>query len=365
MQDEAVSGSRSRDASTDAGRACALAPEHYHGAEALACDQRLVFERSWQLVGHSRQLADAGDSIGATIGRCPVLVVRGEDETLRAFANVCRHRAGPLVVCGGRDARALRCRYHGWTYDLEGRLRHAPEMGNAPDFHPEGVRLPRFRAAAWQGLVFVALDDRVPALEEVLAGIAQRISPIDLPAMEFAHRDTYTIDCNWKVYVDNYLEGYHLPYVHPGLSGILDYRSYRTELFAWHSLQHSPLSAEEALYGNGEAFYYFVYPNLMLNVLPGRLQVNRVLPAGAERCVVEFDYYYARDGRKPEAMQRDRAFSEEIQQEDIGICEAVQRGLASGRYEPGRLNPRRESGVRHFHQLLRRAYGDPQQPDTG
>jgi len=103
----------------------------------------------------------------------------------------------------------------------------------------------------------------------------------------------------------------------------------------------------------------------MLNVLPGRLQVNRVLPAGAARCVVEFDYYYARDGRKPEAMQRDRAFSEEIQQEDIGICEAVQRGLASGRYEPGRLNPRRESGVRHFHQLLRRAYGDPQQPDTG
>jgi len=365
MQDEAVSGPGPRDATTDASRARALAPEHYCGAEAIARDQQLVFEHSWQLVGHSRQLADAGDWVGATIGRCPVLVVRGEDETLRAFANVCRHRAGPLVVSGGRGARMLRCRYHGWTYDLEGRLRHAPEMGDAQDFRFEEVRLPRLRAAVWQGLVFAALDGPVPALEEVLSGIAQRIAPIDLAAMEFAHRDTYAIECNWKVYVDNYLEGYHLPYVHPGLSGILDYRSYRTELFAWHSLQHSPLSAEDALYGNGEAFYWFVYPNLMLNVLPGRLQVNRVLPAGPERCVVEFDYYYAREGRTPEAMQRDRAFSEEVQQEDIGICEAVQRGLASGRYEPGRLNPRREGGVRHFHQLLRRAYGDPRQSDAG
>ena len=357
MRDETVPGLSSPESMTGVAPARSLAPEHYCGAEALARDQRLVFERTWQLLGHVRQLVDTGQHIAATIGRTPVLVVRGGDGIFRAFANVCRHRAGPLVLSGGRGSRALRCRYHGWTYDLEGRLRHAPEMGDAADFRPEEGCLPRFRAGAWQGLVFVSLDDRVPALEDVLSGIVQRIAPIDLAAMAFAHRDTYTIECNWKVYVDNYLEGYHLPYVHPGLSGILDYRRYQTDLFAWHSLQHSPVSAGEELYGNGEAFYYFVYPNLMLNVLPGRLQVNRVLPAGPERCIVEFDYYYAREGYTPEAMQRDRAFSEEIQQEDIGICEAVQRGLASGNYEPGRLNPRRESGVWHFHQLLRRAYG--------
>ena len=330
----------------------------YTHPEVLERDLDLVIGRSWQMVGQAQQLAGDAGHVMAIVGRTPVVVVRGEDGALRAFPSVCRHRAGPLALSCDRGSRALRCRYHGWTYDLEGRLRHAPEMGGAPDFCLEDVRLPRLEAAAWQGLVFVAVDARgVPPLAELLAGIVERIAPINLAVMAFAHRDSYTIECNWKVYVDNYLEGYHLPYVHPGLSGILDYRSYRTELFPWHSLQHSPLSADESLYGKGEAFYYFVYPNLMLNILPGRLQVNRVLPAGPERCIVQFDYYYEGGGRTPEAMQRDREFSDEIQREDIGICEAVQRGLASGQYEPGRLNLRRESGVQHFHGLLRRAYG--------
>ncbi len=171
--------------------------------------------------------------------------------------------------------------------------------------------------------------------------------------MEFVRSDAYDIACNWKVYVDNFLEGYHLPYVHPGLSKVLDYRVYSTELFPWQSLQHSPLKANDGIYGDGEAFYYFVYPNVMLNIMPGRLQVNRVLPAGPDRCRVEFDYYYAPDSAARARIGRDREFSDEIQQEDIAICEAVQRGLASGHYEPGRLCPRRESGLWHFQNLLR------------
>jgi choline monooxygenase len=212
------------------------------------------------------------------------------------------------------------------------------------------------RVAEWQGLVFVCLDESVPPLEQVYAGIAERIAPIDLATMRFARQDAYDIACNWKVYVDNYLEGYHLPYVHPGLSKVLDYRVYKTELFDWYSLQHSPLRANDGIYGDGDAFYYFVYPNLMLNIMPGRLQVNRILPRGPDRCRVEFDYYYAPDPEAEARMDRDRGFSEEIQQEDIDICEAVQRGLASRHYQPGRLCPKREAGVWHFHNLLRRAY---------
>jgi len=337
-------------------RARALPASYYVGPQALDRDVECVLGQSWQLVAHERQLSGAGDHVVATVGRTPVLVVRGDDGALRAFANVCRHRAGPLALEDGRGARALHCRYHGWTYDLEGRLRHAPEMGGATDFHKEDIRLRPFRTGSWQGLVFVSLAGDGPALEEVYDGITGRIAPIDLSTMEFARRDTYEIACNWKVYVDNFLEGYHLPYVHPGLSRVLDYRAYDTELFRWHSLQHSPLRANDGLYGDGEAFYYFVYPNVMLNIMPGRLQVNRILPVGPDRCSVEFDYYYAADEAARSRIARDREFSEEIQQEDIAICEAVQRGLASGYYEPGRLCPRREGGVWHFHQLLREAY---------
>jgi choline monooxygenase len=340
----------------------ALEPECYLGAGTLERDFDRVFSRSWQLLAHESRLAAAGDHVVAGIGRTPLLVVRGPDARLRAFANVCRHRAGPLALCDGKGARALHCRYHGWTYDLEGRLRHAPEMGGARDFGARDICLPQFRVASWQGFVFVALDETSPPLEVVYGGIAERIAPIDLAGMEFVHSDAYEIACNWKVYVDNYLEGYHLPYVHPGLSKVLDYRVYRTELFPWYSLQHSPLRANDGIYGDGEAFYYFVYPNVMLNIMPGRLQVNRVLPAGPDRCRVEFDYYYAADAAARARVARDREFSDEIQQEDVAICEAVQRGLASGHYAPGRLCPRRESGLWHFQNLLRQAYAAPAVP---
>ena len=182
--------------------------------------------------------------------------------------------------------------------------------------------------------------------------------PIDLAAMRFHRRDSYDIACNWKVYVDNFLEGYHLPHVHPGLSKVLDYRAYDTELFPWHSLQHSPLRNSGDIYGDGDAFYYFVYPNVMLNIMPGRLQTNHILPLGADRCRVEFDYYYAQDDAALARIANDQAFSDEVQDEDIRICESVQQGLASGLYDAGRLCPKRESGVWHFHNLLRAAYGD-------
>jgi choline monooxygenase len=190
----------------------------------------------------------------------------------------------------------------------------------------------------------------------VYGGIAERIHPVDLGAWRFARHVAYDVACNWKVYVDNFLEGYHLPHVHPGLSKVLDYRAYETELFEWYSLQHSPLRNNEGIYGDGTAWYYFIYPNVMLNIMPGRLQTNRVLPLGDDRCRVEFGYYYAEDAAALARSANDERFSDEIQVEDIAICEAVQRGLASGVYEAGRLSPKRERGVWHFHQLLRSAY---------
>lgn len=338
--------------------ASALPARYYLGSEMLAMEQRAVFARSWQLVAHQQQLAEPGDHVVEKIGDVPILVVRGQDGVLRAFPNVCRHRAGPLALCNGKGARALHCQYHGWTYTLEGQLRSAPEMQDAADFDVQDIKLPPLRVHEWQGLMFVALDESVPPLEEIYAGITARIAPIDLSAMRYLRRDSYDIDCNWKVYIDNFLEGYHLPHVHPGLSKLLDYRAYDTELFPWYSLQSSPLRGDSDAYGEGQAFYYHVYPNVMLNIMPGRLQTNRVLPLGPHRCRVEFDYYYAQDQQAKSRIAADQSFSDEVQLEDVAICEAVQRGLASGFYDAGRLCPKRESGVWHFQNLLRTAYAE-------
>ncbi len=337
-------------------QARALPARYYFGEDMLAQEHDTVFARSWQLVAHQAQLAEPGDLVVEKIGKVPILVVRGKDGVLRAFPNVCRHRAGPLALCNGKGANALHCKYHGWTYTLEGQLRSAPEMQGAKDFEVGDIRLPPLRVHEWQGLVFVALSDAVAPFDEVYAGIVERIAPIDLSTMHFLRRETYDIECNWKVYVDNYLEGYHLPHVHPGLSKVLDYRAYDTELFPWQILQTSPLRDSGEIYGEGEAFYYQIYPNIMLNIMPGRLQTNRVLPLGPGRCRVEFDFFYAQDDKAQSRIARDAEFSDEVQLEDVTICEAVQLGLASGTYDAGRLCPKRESGVWHFHNMLRAAY---------
>jgi choline monooxygenase len=334
----------------------ALDPAYYFGDATHVLEQRVVFGSSWQLVAHRTELAEAGDHVLAEVAGTPVVLLRGADGVLRAFPNVCRHRAGPLVLCSGKGAGNLRCRYHGWLYSQDGRLLAAPEMQGAAGFHVSDVRLPSLQVREWEGLIFVALDGRAPAFEQVYAGIAERVRPVDLGSMQFLRRDRWDIDCNWKVYVDNFLEGYHVPMVHPALAQAVDYANYEVDVAEWHTLQHSPLRGSDAIYGTGEALYFFVYPNVMLNVMPGRLQTNRVLPLGPGRCRVEFEWFHAPTAAALARADNDRELTNGIQEEDVAICEWVQRGLASGHYEPGRLCPRREAGVWHFHQRLRAAY---------
>ena len=335
----------------------ALQARFYLGADSDALDRRAVFAKSWQLLAHASQLAEPGDHVVAEIAGVPLLLVRDEAGELHALHNVCRHRAGPLALCDGRGAKKLRCHYHGWTYALDGRLLSATEMHTAKDFPAERIRLPQARIAAWRGLVFATLDANQPSLGEVLDGMEARLGGHAIEGYVFHARECYDIACNWKTYIDNYLEGYHVPHIHPELNRMLDYRNYVIETSRWHSLQHSPLESGETLYGSGEALYWFVWPNTMLNVMPGRMQTNRVLPLGPERCRIVFDYFYPADSAGDDARRaRDRAFSDLVQREDVDMCERVQRGLASGSYVAGRLNPLRENGVHHFHELLRAAY---------
>lgn len=333
----------------------------YSAAEMPGIEAMAVFRNSWQYVTHESRIPVVGDYVLAEIAGVPLLVIRDSESSIRCLVNVCKHRAGPLATEDG-NVRKLRCQYHGWTYDLAGQLILAPEMDSSADFDPCDVHLDPVTCESWQGFVFVHLGAHVGeppvSVEMVFEGIQQQIKPIDLTQMSFHHRHVYSVNCQWKVYMDNYLEGYHLPYVHPGLSKMLDYRQYDTDLFDWYSYQYSPIQSGQGIYGEGQAHYYCVYPNLMLNILPGRCQLNLVIPTGPDTCDVYFDYFYQTNPNADTLamIEQDQAFSDEIQQEDITICERVQKGLASGTYQPGRLCTKREQGVWHFQELIRSAY---------
>ncbi|MBI3871899.1 MAG: aromatic ring-hydroxylating dioxygenase subunit alpha [candidate division Zixibacteria bacterium] len=296
-----------------------------------ALEQEQILARTWQGIGHVSRLENAGDCIVAVVADNPVLVVRGNDRMLRAFFNVCRHRGGPLATEDGH-CRMLQCHYHGWTYRLDGSLRGVPRWDRVDLFDKKDY-----------GLVRITRNGA-----SLLAG------------KSFFKRVVYDVRCNWKVYVDNYLEGYHLPHVHPELCSLLDVQKYVTETGEHHSLQYSPFQSGDSIYGSGgnEAYYFFIWPNVMLNIIPGRLQTNRVVPVCHDHCQVIFDYFYD-DVTSPEARQRadaDLEYSHKIQLEDIGICEHVQRGLGSRAYDRGRFSVECEEGVYHFQSLLKRAY---------
>ncbi len=338
-------------------------PSRYYFDEAvLAAENRAVFGRTWQLAGRAAQVADAGEYFTTTIADEPVIVVRGSDGVLRAMSNVCRHRAGPIAKGEGKRP-VLQCGYHGWTYALDGTLRTTPEFDGVAEFDRASCRLPQFQAAVWNELVFVNLDPAGESLDDFLGELLTDMPAHDYRGFRLARRKTWELECNWKVYVDNYLEGYHIPIVHPGLFRELDYPNYRTETKRMHSIQFAPTKRAERIRtanGDDQVRYFWLFPNLMLNVYPDNFSTNLIVPLGPNRTATIFDWYFADPDGSRQAIDDTVAFSDEIQIEDIEICEAVQRGLRSTTYDTGRYSPQRENGVHHFHCLyteLMRGFG--------
>ena len=339
-------------------RAETLPSSYYADAATLEKEHRDVFGRTWQLVGRAEQLAEPGSFFTATVGGELVVVVRGKDGAVRAFSNVCRHRAGP-VACGEGKRPAFVCGYHGWSYGLDGRLLATPEFAGVEGFDRDSVRLPQYRVDALGSLVFVNLDATAPPLREVYGEIAPLLEAAPRSAYRLAARKDWEVGCNWKVYVDNYLEGYHIPIVHPSLFRELDYQKYRTETKAWYSQQHAPVRRPERIRiteGEPEARYYWIYPNLMINVYADNFSTNLILPMGPRRTLTVFEWYFPDPDLRAD-VDATVAFSDEIQLEDIAICEAVQRGLESRSYDRGRYSVERENGVHHFHGLYAEAMG--------
>jgi choline monooxygenase len=336
-----------------------LHADWYHAESIASLERKHLFDKSWQYAGPESFISEPGSFCPIDVHGKPILLVKELNGDVRAFYNICRHRGGPIATRAGK-ARMLRCQYHGWSYKHSGELVGTPSFDGVKEFDPKCFGLKSVGLVNWRGLLFVQLDASGPSFESFFGDVATRPdTPCDIAQLKFFRRDVYRVKANWKLYVDNFLEGYHVGMVHPELATVLDTSNYVSETSRNWSLQHAPLQNRPNPYtqGSGAAHYYFVCPNFMLNMVPGRLQVNSVVPRGVHECDVVFDYFY--EELSPADLESkaktDRDFSDLVQKQDIDICEAVQLALNSGGYERGRYSVSEEKSLHHFHEWYRAA----------
>ena len=343
-------------------RALTIPAPWYTDERVAELERAAVFGRSWQVAGRADQLEHTGDFVTMEIAGEPIVVVRGADGRLRAFYNVCRHHAAAVVTEPSGQVTNFRCPYHGWTYGIDGALKGTPDFDGVCGFERAQNGLLPARVEAWENFALVNLDSEAKPLRFFLGRLIERVKPLKLSGLRFFERRSYELNCNWKVYVDNYLDGgYHVPHLHKGLNSVLEYANYTIENEDRYCLQSSPVKAstpgadaDAAATRQGDrAYYFWQYPNFMLNWYEGYLDTNLVVPLSVDRCRVIFDFYFAETDDATAAYKRQSiAVSHRVQEEDVAICEAVQRGLHSRAYHAGRLSVRREAGEHLFHRLL-------------
>lgn len=323
----------------------------YHAPEVHDAERRAVFGREWLSLGLAHPLDEPGSFVAECLAGWPLLVLRDHEGALRGFHNVCRHRAGPLVDEAAGQRRSLVCRYHGWAYGLDGTLLSARDSGLDPSELDDLDLLP-VRVEVWRGLLFACLDDDAPPVERWLGGFADACAGFGMEDWTAGPRRTHPIDANWKTYGDNYLEGYHVPLVHPGLNKAIDSSTYRVEVADGWARHH----AEPRDGSSSTGAWLWHWPNLGLNLYEHGMSVERWYPTSPTSCVLVLDHAF--DQSSGDVVERNRLdveSSDQICREDVDICEAVQRNLGAGAYDTGLLSPRHESGLADFHQRVRKA----------
>lgn len=324
-----------------------------------------VFYRGWRAVGYVDQIKDPHDYFTGRLGGVEYVVCRDGQGKLHAFHNVCRHHAS-LVASGNGHKSCFVCPYHGWTYGLDGALIKATRITDPQKLNIDEYGLVPINVAVCGPFVVVNLEEAVTVQVETdvdvvghhwLGSCFEMLSGLD-STLSYLCRHEYIIECNWKVYCDNYLDGgYHVPYAHRSLASGLKFETYTTEIFEKVSIQRCESSTAAAADGinrlGSKAFYAFVYPNFMINRYGPWMDTNLVIPLGPRKCKVVFDYFL------DASLKDDKAFienslkdSEQVQMEDIVLCENVQRGLESPAYRCGRYTANVEEAMHHFHCLL-------------
>ncbi|XP_059634565.1 choline monooxygenase, chloroplastic [Cornus florida] len=326
-----------------------------------------VFFRGWQAVGYTEQIKEPRDFFTGRLGNVEYVVCRDDNGIVQAFHNVCRHHAS-LLAFGSGQKSCFECPYHGWTYGLDGALLKATRITGIKNFNVNELGLIPLKVAIWGPFVLLNLEDEILPQQEAFGDIvgnewlgssSEMLSTNGVDSsLSFVCRREYTIECNWKVFCDNYLDGgYHVPYAHKGLASGLKLESYSTTTFEKVSVQRcdggSTESEDDFDRLGSKALYAFIYPNFMINRYGPWMDTNLVLPLGPRKCQVIFDYFL------DTSLKDDKAFiessledSERVQMEDVVLCEGVQRGLESPAYCSGRYAPTVEKAMHHFHCLL-------------
>lgn len=359
------------DVDADIRRAWTLPSRFYSDPAAHATFRERVFARSWHLVGDANRVGGAGSASPLRLLEgCldePLVLTRDDGGALHCLSNVCTHR-GNIVVEEACAARHLRCRYHGRRFALDGSLAFMPEFESVEGFPAASDHLPRLPLAQWGPFLFsglhpaIAFDDWIAPLRQRLAGL-----PIDALELDAGASRHYDVAANWALYCDNYLEGFHIPYVHPDLAKALDVKSYATELFPYASLQIGIAAPGEMTFdlpdahpdaGRGVAAYYFwLFPNMMFNVYPWGVSINVVMPRGVDATRVAYVTYVGDPSKRGRGAGGDL---DKVEMEDEAVVESVQRGVRSRLYDRGRYSPSQETAVHHFHRLLARFANDAQ-----
>jgi choline monooxygenase len=347
----------------DIANASTLSASYYTDPEAFESGKERYFASSWQFIGDQNLVKVPGQvypfELLPGLLNEPLVLTRDSQDAVRLLSNVCTHRG--MVVCeGAGNERFLRCRYHGRRFGLDGKFQHMPEFEGVCNFPTESDHLKQVPFANWGPLYFASLNPAA-SFETMFAPIIERLGW--LPLHEFRHdpansRD-YMVRCHWGLYVDNYLEGFHIPFIHASLNEVLEYENYNTYTYDWCNLQLAESKGDEGTfdlpqsspdYGKSiSAYYYWVFPNLMLNFYPWGLSINVIRPLGPELTKVSF-IRYVWDETKigiGAGAELDR-----VEREDEQVVELVQKGVKSRFYDRGRFSPKREIGTHHFHQLL-------------
>ena len=346
----------------------------YYEPEIYELEKQRIFHRSWWYSGHVSQLAKPGNFITTRIHDQNLFIIRGRDGELRAFYNVCQHRGHELLEGEGRTNLVV-CPYHAWTYDLDGSLRSARNSENVAGFDKCEFSLKDVRVEVFCGLVFVNLDGDARPLAEQAAPLEEEIRNYcpSVDDLVFAHRDTYHVDSNWKVMLDNFLECYHCHVAHADFVDLVDMDSYRTTtgtIFSSHVSNAARSTDNNAFkFEKGEVDFgyagWFLWPNLTIWAYPGEpnLSTLQMIPDGTEKTLEHQDWFLP--GAEPSSQQKDAmAYQREVlQPEDISLCESVQRGLKSRGYNQGRfivdreLTELSEHAVHHFQKMVVDALG--------
>ena len=347
----------------DITRATTIASSFYRDEATYALARQRVFARSWQWIGDLADVVAPGSLSPRELLRgCldePLLLARDAQDQLRCLSNVCTHR-GNLLVRSKCHAEQIRCSYHSRRFDLTGRMTFMPEFEQAKNFPSPADDLPHVPFGTFAGHGFASVSPAAP-LDAFVGDLQARLDW--MPLESFRHdpsRDRdFDISAHWALYVENYLEGLHIPFLHPALNQVLDFKHYGSELHRYANLQLAlakdrgpafDLPSESPDHGKRvAAYYYWIFPNLMLNFYPWGLSLNLVQPQAMDRSRVSFRAYVW-DASKLDAGAGSGL--DQVEGEDEAVVEAVQRGVRSHWYRHGRYSPTRERGVHHFHRLL-------------